>query len=85
MLRGQDCGLKRPLVYGSASAVRQRGHERSLACSSDPNPAPAAGRRKEQAMHGFNRLLWLIVLLLVMAGTLGGLFLWPALSRIFTH
>jgi hypothetical protein len=36
-------------------------------------------------MRGFNRLFWLIVLLLVTAGTLGGLFLWPAWSRIFTH
>ncbi len=36
-------------------------------------------------MRGFNRFFWLIVLLLLTTGTLGGLFLWPALSKLLTR
>jgi len=36
-------------------------------------------------MRTFSRFFWLIVLSLVTAGTLGGLFLWPALSKLLTR
>jgi len=36
-------------------------------------------------MRGFNRFFWLVVLMLLTAGTVGGLFLWPSLSRLLTR
>jgi len=36
-------------------------------------------------MRSFSRFLWLIVLSLLTAGTAGGLFLWPALSRLLVR
>jgi len=36
-------------------------------------------------MGTFSRFFWIIVLALLTAGTVGGLFLWPALSKLLTR
>jgi len=36
-------------------------------------------------MRGFSRLVLLVILGLLTAGTLGGIFIWPSLSRLITR
>jgi hypothetical protein len=36
-------------------------------------------------MRGFSRLVLLVILGLLTAGTLGGIFIWPSLSRMITR
>jgi len=42
-------------------------------------------RRKEQAMRGFSRLIVVVILGVLTAGTLGGIILWPTLVKILSH
>jgi hypothetical protein len=36
-------------------------------------------------MRGFSRLILLVILCLLTAGTLGGVFIWPSLLRMVTR
>ena len=49
------------------------------------NQAGMEFSRKESGMPSFSRFFWLIVLGVLSAGTLGGLLLWPELSRLITR
>jgi hypothetical protein len=42
-------------------------------------------RRKEPAMRGFSRLIVVVILGVLSAGTLGGLILWPTLAQMLSH